>query len=179
MPVQWSKQKTTMSTIIFKLVAVVAVMPMMAFNDDPQPKLNTLDTCAVFAIPFYQDTTALFPKLEQLGLTRTAWKSTDTAEGNVSYRWLDSTYVYSFAFHNGQYVGADVTYYSPYIIKRMNWFRKHAATYALQIDGTSDAQIKIYPCSDGIDRAIGVFFVRDGGVLFSVMVDDPVDRNKD
>ena len=176
---QWSKQSVTMNKIVFTLVAVAAVMPMMAFNDVPQPKVNTLDTCTVFVIPFYQDTSALFPKLEQLGLTRTAWNSIDTVEGNVSYRWVDSTYVYSFSFHKGQYVGADITYYSPHMINRMNWFRKHAATYALQTDGTSDAQFKIYPCSDGIDRAIGVFFVRDGGVLFSVMVDDSVDPNEE
>ncbi|MFN4985388.1 MAG: hypothetical protein ACK5GI_04505 [Ignavibacteria bacterium] len=160
------------------IIALLALIPVISTDDIPMSRVNTLDTCAVYFVPFYEDTTVVFGKLQQLGLTRTPWRTGDTTKASVTYTWIDETFMYGFTFKKGKYVGAEVTYYSPRIIDRMAWFRRHADAWGLSINGTTDAQIEIYPCADGMDRGIGVFFVPDGGVLVSVMVGDTNERKQ-
>lgn len=164
--------------IHFMILALLALQSLDTRNDIPMSRVNTLDTCAVYFVPFYEDTTVVFGKLQQLGLTRTPWRSGDTTKASVTYTWIDGSFMYGFTFKKGKYVGAEVTYYSPHIIDRMAWFRRHADAWGLSVDGTMDAQIEIYPCADGMDRGIGVFFVPDGGVLVSVMVGDTNERKQ-
>jgi hypothetical protein len=162
--------------IHFIFLAIIALQSINTHDDGPMSRVNTLDTCAVFFVPFHEDTTVVFGRLQQLGLTRTTWRSGDTSKASVTYTWIDGSFMYGFTFKKGKYVGAEVTYYSPHVTDRMAWFRRHADAYGLAVDGTTDSQVKILSCADGNDRGIAVIFVPDGGVLISVVVGDPDER---